>query len=289
MEKIKFITDIASDLPRLVADTHDITMLSLPILLNDKELSEADKIDPLYFYSLLEQSHEIPKTSQISFYTFLDVFEEAYHAKYTHVIGLFLPSFASGTYHNALSARDEFYKQHPEATHFTIALPDTLTYSLGYGYPTLKGAKMAQAGETFESIMDFITTWLNEFEIYFTLFTLDYAKKSGRIGIVSAMVGEALGLKTIVHLKKGKMSVCKKVRGQKAVAKEMTQILKSHIQPHSDYLILKGQDKEIAHDMTQLFSETLGYEVAFSTYAGAVLTIHTGPHVLGIGIRGKKD
>lgn len=287
MEKIKFITDSACDLPGEYAQNYNIEVMPISIIIDDQEYISEPNDNALTFYELLESSKDIPKTSQITIYQFLERFERIYKEGYTHVIGLFLPSFASGTYQNAILAREEFYANYPEAKSFVIEIPDTQTYSLGYGYPLVQAAEMAKQGKGFDDILDFVKEWLEDVDIYFSMYTLEFARKSGRIGVVSAIVGDALGLKPIIRIKNGELSTYKKIRGKKMVIKEMMHIAEENMRPGSEYMLLHGKNTENGEEFKKLMNEQVGYAPFGVFFSGPAVTINAGTEIIGMGFRSK--
>lgn len=283
MEKIKFLTDTACDLPENYAKERGLEMIPIAILVDDKEYTQTQNGNYSDFYKLLNEVKEIPKTSQITTYTFLQYYKEAYEAGYTHVVGLFLPSFASGTYQNAMIAKADFYEEYPEAKDFVIHVPDSGTYSVAYGYPVARAAQMYQEGADFEQIKGFIAHWIAHIEIYFSMYTLEFARKSGRIGTFSAIVGDALGLKPIICVKGGKAELYKKVRGKKGVVKELTHIADERMHLHSPFAILKGQTDDHAEELVALMRQKHENELIGVFHSGPAVTINSGPDVIGIG------
>lgn len=287
MEKIKFITDTACDLSAEYAEAHQVEMIPISIMINDEEYLESQNGNYKSFYDILSRVKDIPKTSQITAYTFLEYYEKAYEEGYTHVVGLFLPSFASGTYQNAQLAKRDFFEAHPEAKDFTIYIPDSGTYSVAYGYPIAEASRRYQHGASFEEICEFITYWIEHIEIYFSMYSLEFAKKSGRIGTFSAIVGDALGLKPIICIKKGEGKVYKKVRGKKAVVKELAKIADEHMANDSPFAILKGRTDQEATELLELVQTKHINELIGVFYSGPAVTINSGPDVIGIGFMGK--
>ena len=93
MAKIKFLTDTASDLPGAWQEKYDITMLPIAISIDGKDYVDDQNDNFKTFYKRLRTCKEVPKTSQITAYRFVEEYKKFFDAGYTHVIGLFLPAF----------------------------------------------------------------------------------------------------------------------------------------------------------------------------------------------------
>ncbi len=125
----------------------------------------------------------------------IEVIEQAWEKGYTHLVVLTIYSGASSMYHSALMARDAFLEEHPGA--MTIEVIDSNCYTVGYGYPLMQACKKAQQGAEFEQVVAYIRDYLDRVRIYFSPFTLQYVKKSGRVSCTAAFVGELIGLRPV--------------------------------------------------------------------------------------------
>lgn len=289
MAKIKFLTDTACDLPECYKELYDIEMIPISIVVDGVDYKNDANDDFTSFYKTLRTCKELPKTSQITTYTFVQYYKKLYDEGYTHIIGLYLPSFASGTYQNAILASEQFKEDYKEAQEMEIFTIDSLSYSLGYGLGLVEAAKKYQEGYTFEDLKDFIIQWTKEVEIYFSMYSLDFARRSGRLSSAAALVGDVLGIKPIMCVKDGKLSVYKKVRGKKAVVKEMGHIAKERMAKESFYAVLKGETEEEGQLLYDRIKEQCDYDSYGVYYAGPAVSINSGPEIVGMAFRGKKQ
>ena len=111
----------------------------------------------------------------------------------------------------------------PAPAKLEIHIVDSGTYSLAYGWPTMQAAKMAKSGKSVEEILLWLEDYFSSVEIYLGCYTLEYAKKSGRISAAAAFVGDVLGLRPIIAMIGGGTKVVDKVRGEKNVAPRLLQ------------------------------------------------------------------
>lgn len=288
MAKIKFLTDTASDLPGSLGEKYDIEMMPIAIVVDGQDYINKQNDDFKSFYNILRSCKELPKTSQITTYQFIEQYKKIFDEGYTHVIGLFLPSFASGTYQNACLAIEQFKETYPEAKDFEIFITDSNTYSLGYGLGLVEAAKRYEAGADFKELVAFIKDWTNEMEIYFCMHTLEFAKRSGRLSGMAALVGDVLGIKPIMSVKDGKPSVYKKIRGKKAIVRELAKIAEERMDECSIYAVLQGETEEEARALCNAVKDHCGYDSYGAFYSGPAVTINSGPEIVGIGFRSTK-
>ncbi|MGL5677803.1 MAG: DegV family protein, partial [Cellulosilyticaceae bacterium] len=196
--------------------------------------------------------------------------------------------FASGTYQNANIAIEQFKEEYPEAKDMTIFVPDSKTYSLGYGMCLVEAAKRYEAGSGFEDIINFVKGWISEIEVYFCMHTLEFARKSGRLGGLAAVVGDVLGIKPIMCVKDGKPSVYKKIRGKKAIVRELHKLAEERMNEGSIYAVLQGDTEEEARELYDMVQASAGYDSFGVFYSGPAVTINSGPEIVGIGFRSSK-
>lgn len=290
MQSIKIMTDSASDLPNEVAKQLGIDVIPIPIAVDGRGYLEGVDFTPAEFYDILANAKEIPTTSQISPITYCERYYKAFQRGYTDIILVGISSNASATYLRSIDAVKLFFDNCPQAQgKINIHIIDSKTFSLGYGFPVMKAAYMARQGKSVEEITATIKDWLERLEIYFTAFSFEYIKKSGRISCASAIVGEALGIRPLIQIKNGEMKIIAKPRGNKAVMQKMAQILSENIDPKSPYLMLTGTQEGAKEDMQKMIYSMTEKEPVFVSDVGCSVCINSGPKMIGIGFMGKNQ
>lgn len=289
MEKIKFITDSASDISAEQEAKYGIKVLNFKITLGDKGFTSRVDITNEQFYDLLEHSDEIPTTAQLTVFEFTELFSEVYRDGYSHAIVTLINSEASATYANAKAAIEQFYAETPEAKDaFKIVLIDSRNYTAGYGYAVTEGAKMAEAGKSADEIEAFMRDWIAHLTIFFAPYTLKYARKSGRIPGATAVVGEALGIKPIMRIYDHKIDNDEMVRGEKKLVGKIADKTVAEMIEETPYIIVYGSRPKDGEEMVAAMTERLGYPPAELYQVGAIITAHAGPRVVGVVFQSKK-
>lgn len=287
MCNIKFITDSAADIPQSLREELNIQLLPFPIAVGGQEFEDGN-MAPQEFYKLLVSLPQIPTHAQLNPYLFEQTFRQAYEEGCTDLIYTSINSKASSTHQNALQAREEFYEDHPEAKgKFNIRIIDSLTYTMGYGWAVVEGARMAKNGSSPDEIEAFIRDWTEHVGILFVPFDLKFAKKSGRISAAAAFVGEALGLKPIMTFEDGQSKVLTKVRGEKNVIPTMLQLCKEDREENSPYMIIRADRPDQADLLTQTCTQEFGCAPALDYCIGAIIAINAGPNLIGLVYRKK--
>ena len=153
-EKILLITDSSSDIPDEAVQKGGIVLLPIPVAMDGKSYLERVDFTTEEFYEKLAATKEIPVTSRIPAATFQQAFEEALEQGYTDVIVTTITSKGSGMFESAVLGKRQFLEDHPEA--LRIAVLDSGTYTLGYGYPIMEAAEMARQGTSAAQIIAFL-------------------------------------------------------------------------------------------------------------------------------------
>ena len=285
---IKLMTDSASDISPELEKELDIRIIPFSVAVGNKSYVSRRDFDNEGFYALLESSEEIPTTCQVTAFEFYEIYEEIFAQGYSDLITTLINAEGSATYANAVMAAERFFEAHPERRAvFHIHTLDSRTYTGGYGYPVVEGARMARAGRPAEEIVAYIRGWLEKATIYFAPFTLKYARKSGRIPSAAAFVGDAVGLKPIMRIFDHKIITDEKIRGAKKVVPRIVEKTLADMEPGSPYCVVYGSDKAVLEEMLQAITAAVGYAPADVYQIGAAIAINAGPQVIGTIFRGK--
>lgn len=289
MEKIKFLTDSACDIPQELEQMYDIDIMPIPITIDAKSYYERVDFTNREFYDVLLKSSEIPVTSHITSPAFLEKYEQFYGEGYTDVVHVTICSKGSNMNSAAHIAKDMFFEEHPDAKGlYNIHIIDSMTYTMGYGYPIIESAKMASNGVGVAKILKYLDDFFNSLEIYFSVYSLDFAKKSGRVSCTAAFVGEVLGLRPIISIIDGEIKIIGKVRGDKNVVPKLAEIAAQRREkPNTPFMVAKALEEESAEELMQLARKKFKEEGNGVFEAGASITINAGPRLVGIMVLGE--
>ncbi len=288
MIRIKIMTDSASDIPAEQEEEYGIRILPFPVTVGDDGYLERVDFTPEEFYDILLSAPRIPATSQITAIRFYEEFEAVQKEGFEELIYVSINGGGSASYSNALMARDQLYEEHPDwKERFQIHVVDSKTYCLAYGYPVIEAAKKAARGAGSAEILAYLEDWFDSVEVYLAPYTLEFAKKSGRIPCAAAFMGELLGLKPIISMIDGETRVIEKVRGEKAIIPALLRYGQASMVPHTPYLIVRGTLKAEGEDLFEKSKKQFGYEAVGIYSAGAAIAINAGPKMAAIIVKGK--
>ncbi len=287
MQKIKIVSDTASDITIKEAEALGILILPFKVLMGDKEYKEGYDFSKEDFYKMLAESENIPTHSQVTPFEYLETIINLYNEGYEHIVIVPINQNGSSTFQSALTARMQFMGEYPDAK-IGIHIINGLTYTNGYGYPVKHAAELASKNGDIDEVLKFFEEWFSRFELYFTTFELKYAKHSGRIGKAAAIAGELLGIKPIICLTAGESVTAQKVRSIPKAMENLIEIAKERIGSDGVYTLVTGDNEKEFKEFKKLAKAELKKNPIDCTNIGACISINAGPQVLGIGFLGEK-
>ena len=289
MEKIKFIIDTAGDIPDEDLREYNIDMPSVPITVDGESYFERKSFTIQEFYDILAKSKEIPATSRVPAADFVSCYKGAFWQNYTDIIVVTINAGGSGTYESAAMAREQFFQEMPNAKEtMRIHLVDSKTYTMAFGLPVVEGAKMARAGKSVDEILLYLHDFFDRVEVYLACWTLEYAKKSGRISAAAAFVGEVLGLRPVISLIDGETKIVDRVRGEKQLIPRIVKCYEDNCDDRSaPVFVAYGAVDEYGQALKAALEKKIGRSIPMHR-AGASIVINAGPRIAAVVFCGKK-
>ena len=278
MQKIALITDSACDLDLNTLKENNINLLPLRIIYSNGDYRDRLEISPQEVYDNLEK--EVPKTSLPSAQETEETLNKLEEEGYTHVICISISSGLSGSFNAIRLALED----HPKLTSFVY---DSKILAYPQGEIVLEVAKLIKEGKSFEEIVKEIPEIRKRVIGYFTINTLEYLKKGGRIGRLAGTVGELLNLKPIITTDEdGVYYNVAKVRGRKQSLSKMTELLKEYLaKGKCEVAVLHaGCEDEAIKYMNSLKDLTNVVSIKIAEISPA-LGIHGGPGLIGFSVK----
>jgi DegV family protein with EDD domain len=274
------LTDSAADLTREDIETHGIRVAPLTIHFPERQV-QSEKITPDEFYNRLRSmAPEIPTTSQPSSGTFSQIFREISSSD-PQILSIHISSGLSGTIESArMGAQD--------LAGLDISHVDTLTLSGGERFQVLAAALAVKANWGKKAILERLNRIRAVTEVVFTLETLEYLSRGGRIGRIQALAGSLLKIKPVIHVDKkdGKYSSV----GRGRTISQALESISSHLLAAYGastpvwVTVMHGQFSEQADALGALLSRNLNVAKHEVLRVSPVLGVHTGPGVVGAAV-----
>ena len=289
MRKIQIMSDSASDISVADEKQHNISVIPFPVTLGGKSYTSRVDFDNEGFYALMAEHDDIPATSQITPFQFVDIYLQQARAGVTDLILVLINSRGSSTYDNSVQAIRLFHEDYPEYPDFRVHSFDGMGYNACYGVPVVEAAKMLESGAGVEEICAWLEDVLPRRQIYFGIYDLKYAARSGRIPTAAAFLGNKLNLKPVMKIFDREITTAAKCRGEKKLVEKITQLSLSDMEPGTPYQVIYGCDESCLEEIRAAMKEALGYEADAVYQIGAAVAANAGPRVVGVAFTRKKD
>lgn len=269
--KLAVITDSSAYLNNKVAENEHLFVLDIPVSIDGVEYIEGKNLSASEFYQKMAASSELPKTSQPSIASLVNILSLVEGQGYTHVIGLFLSSGISGFYQNIQYLKDEFPS-------LEIAFPDSKITSAPLGMMVEHILNWTKQGLLFEQILNNLEVQIKGIGAFIMVDDLNHLVKGGRLSNGAAILGNLLSIKPILYFNdEGVIEVYEKIRTEKKATKRLVEIVKEQTaQGNYQVMIIHGNAREKAKLLHKLLvEERVTGEIPIATF-GSVIGTHLG-------------
>lgn len=276
---IKIVSDTACDLPASMVEEYGITIVPLHIHFGNERYQEGVNLDWDLFYRKIDESGIIATTSVPSVGEFVEVYRElAQEEDVEAILSMHLTSKLSGVYQSAHIASQQV------ADEVRVYPYDTLAGSAATGLMLLEAAEMARAGKGPEEIISRLDEIRPRANILIVVETLEYARKSGRVGGLSAALASLLNVKPIIHLQDGLLDVGEKVRSRKKALDRVLDIVEERVGTTApvNLAVVHARDLEVARQMLSRAEERFNCQRTYLHDICATLVVHFGPGTIGV-------
>jgi DegV family protein with EDD domain len=275
-ENTAVVLDSTADFPEAPKRFPNFRVVPLYVRFGDESFRDYVDITPDVFYERLATAAELPTTSQPTPGDFLATFEEL-APSYERIISLQISSTLSGTYASAQQAAELLGGDQ-------VRVIDSRTVSASLAMLAIGVQRRLERGTTDEEIGALVARYAEGHKLLFTVNTLEYLAKGGRIGRAAALAGSILNVKPILTIRDGEVVPLKKVRGShKAFAAfqelfEETTTDSGTLRVGIAHAVAPGRmealRKMVAHVRPQA-------QIEIATTLGAVVGTHAGPGTVG--------
>lgn len=277
---LKIVTDSASDTPKWIIEDYGLHVIPTPVVIDEIDYFDGETLFPEEFYKNLQSGKDI-KTYHINSQMFYDNFLP-YAKNNDEVIYICFSTGIAGTFNAANIAKAELLEEYPD---FDLTIIDSKCASFGFGLVTYYALRMQQNGASKEEIIEAIRWHCNHMEQIFTVKTLDYLLKGGRLSKTSAVAGSLLDIKPIIQVnKEGALESIEKVRGRQKSLKRLVEMVGARGKDLSNQIIglVHGDDAKTLETVKDMLKNTYGCNDFIENYVGCAIGAHTGPGIIGI-------
>ena len=268
------VVDSTADFPEAQERFPNWRMVPLYVRFGDQSYRDYVELGPEEFYARLRTADELPTTSQPTPGDFLAAYEEL--GAYERIYSLHISAKLSGTFDSARTAASELGDK--------VQMIDTETASAAITMLGLAMQRRLERGTTDDEIAELAERYKAQHRLLFTVDTLEFLAKGGRIGRAAKFAGQMLHIKPILTIADGEVLPLKRVRGnQKAMQEFVSEFTEgSTDEPGLRVGIAHADAPERAEALVKMVRDVRPHaEIETVTTLGAVVGTHAGPGTVG--------
>lgn len=286
MKDYQIFSDSSCDTPTSLLEENGITLIPFYVSFNQENYyKENIDVTNAEFYEKLTTEKIFPKTSLPSVQDYINNFKAAIKEG-KDVLCLCLSHNFSGSYQSAMNAKLILEEQYEDAN---IIVLDSILATAGQGMVLLQAAYMRKAGLTIEEAAAKVNEIKSTARIMFTVDTLEYLAKGGRIGKAASLAGTMLNLKPMIQLKDGELIPYSNVRGRKKSLEKILFMVEEYFnetgESYDDYDFCLANATTIdeatlvKERVESLINKTIDYPFF---QIGVTIGTYTGPGAVGV-------
>jgi len=274
-ENTALVLDSTADFPDAQIRFPNMRVVPLYVRFGERSFRDYVELDPHGFYGRLKTAPELPTTSQPTPQDFLSTYSAL--DEYERIYSLHISAKLSGTFQSASLAADELGGDR-------IRLVDTESASVGIGMLALAIQDLLERGTTDEEIDALVADYRERAGILFTVDTLEFLAKGGRIGRAKALMGSLLNVKPILSIQEGEVVPLTRARGRAKAFEEFRRRFEDATSdgPGLAVGIAHAEAEDSVELLRTLVLDTRPQaDIRMVTSLGAVVGTHAGPGTVG--------
>ena len=272
---VAIVTDSTADLPPQLLKQKAIRVVPLTLNLEGRSLLDGVDIRPSEFYRKLPNATTHPTTSQPSPGQFAEVYEELL-ADHAAVVSIHISEKLSGTYASALQAAEM-------TDPGRVRVIDSHLVSMSLGLLTLAASDMAVNGNNADAIVERASAMRDRVQTFFSVATLEFLRRGGRIGRASALLGSVLQVKPVLCIRDGLVTPLERVRTFDRALNRIVELSREVDTGKGLCVIVGHGDAEADAERVARELEPVA-ETLLIQPLGPVVGAHAGPGVVGVGV-----
>lgn len=222
---MRIVMDDAGDVPADLAQQYNIRIVPVNVMFGQEQYLSGVDIDHATFYEKTKHvdASNFPKTSQPTPYQLIECYKEILAEGEGEILTITVGEKLSGTYASAVQAVKELEGQGK------FYLFDSKAATALMGFMAVEAARMVEAGKDIEAIMARLEEMREGMSAIFTVDSLEYAVKGGRVGPLKSVVASMLNLKPILSLEDGEVVEAGRVRTRKKALAHILELVHERV------------------------------------------------------------
>ncbi|MCP5155374.1 MAG: DegV family EDD domain-containing protein [Ectothiorhodospiraceae bacterium] len=279
---VAVLCDSTADLPRTTRAEFGIEMASLQVLFGDRVFRDQVDLETDEFYRMLETERVHPTTSQPPPRSFVEALGRIRPDREAIVVTV--SRALSGTHESARSGARL-------ASQPRVEVFDSQSASLGLGMMTLNAARLAASGADADTILEWLGRWRDDTGLVFTVATLEYLRRGGRIGAAKSLLGGLLGLRPVLGFREGKLEPLARARGDADARAKVEAALHQALEPGARVRlgIIEIGDLDMADPIIDGLKRRCEVVDVVRAAPTGVIGAHAGPGAWGVFYQRVRD
>jgi DegV family protein with EDD domain len=270
---IRVVSDSACDLPPALCAELGIEIVPLTIRFGTDELVDRVELTTAAFWERLARSNVVPETAAPSVGAFESTFRSLHDGGADGIICINLSSRMSATMQSAQIAAKALDGVCP------VSVIDSKSASMGIGMLCIEAARRASEGADLDTIVAAVEDARGRGGLLFTVDTLEYLRKGGRIGGAQALLGSMLSIKPVITVRDGAVEPVGKVRTRSKALRFVVDHVKER--PVETLCVLHAQAADVDDFIAMLEPIVPARDIVVGEI-GPVVGVHTGPGTIGV-------
>ena len=271
---VAIVTDSTSDLPTQLTKSRGITVVPLTLTFEGRSLLDGVEIRPSEFYRRLPNATTHPTTSQPSPALFAEAYARLLDA-HDEIVSIHISEKLSGTFASAVQGAE---MTDPKR----VRVVDSQLVSMSLGLLTLAASELATGGADAAAVAARVEAMRDQVHTYFSVATLEFLRRGGRIGRASALLGSVLQVKPVLCIRDGLVTPLERVRTFDRALNRIVE-LTSEVEHGKGLCVIVGHaDAEADAERVARELEPVADTLMIQPL-GPVVGAHAGPGVVGVG------
>ena len=276
MTKIKIVTDSSVTIETELVNQLGITVVPLSVMIDNVVYSDTDLKEEGTFLHLMQESKNLPKTSQPPVGVFAEIFEDL-SKDGSKILAIHMSHALSGTVEAA--------RQGASLSTADVTVIDSSFTDQALKFQVVEAARLAQEGKEIDEILSQVEEIKNNTELYIGVSTLENLVKGGRIGRVTGLLSSLLNIRVVMQMKNDELQPIVKGRGAKTFKKWLDEFTSSLAgRSVTEIGISYSGNSEWAKEMKESLQAYVEKPISVLE-TGSIIQTHTGENAWAILVR----
>jgi DegV family protein with EDD domain len=274
--KVAIVTDSISSMTQAMGREYGVHVVPIHILFGAQAYLDGIDLFAPQFYQKLNGNKQLPTTSQPTAIDFSECYRKLV-GQTEAIVSIHASGKVSATVDSARAASKEL-------ADLPIHVVDCRTLSMGQGLVVIAAARAAAEGKSAKEIVQLVENLSAKTNVIFTVETLEYLRRGGRIGGATALLGTALKIKPVLHIAEGQVEPLEKPRTRKRAVGRLIDLMGERVASSNSVhaAVLHCAAPADAERLADRVAQEFNCVELITAEAGPTIGTHGGPGTLGI-------